>query len=184
MVRVGIYLQTLPSNSRLGFIQQPHPKGPVTRTQSLVGAVSNWLRGVTASPKDSNGWLPAPTGFPAEPGDAVIFDPRTIPFRTATSPTRGTPSSWRTGSKQHFFSHYNYYRNVRWNWAAAVLIPIFAQLLRDHDLYPRTNAPYADHVDGAGYPLLWSEPLQPGRDTRRSAENVSGYECHVNYSAG
>lgn len=89
--------------------------------------------------------------IPTEPGDAVIFDPRTIHSGSyITGPKYSVFVAYGVENK-HFFNHYNYYRNVRSELGYGDFDPDFAQLLRDHDLYPEQTPSY-DHVDGAWVP--------------------------------
>jgi hypothetical protein len=154
IVRVGIYLQTFAeSNSRLGFIpgSQTPPKGPVSRGRKFSERRLKWLGAANyLSPKiqmaiSNADWIPT------EPGDAVIFDPRTIHSGSyITGPKYSVFVAYGVENK-HFFNHYNYYRNVRSELGYGDFDPDFAQLLRDHGLYPEETPSY-DHVDGAWVP--------------------------------
>ena len=154
LVRCGIYLQTFAeSNSRLGFIPGSHtpPTAPVSRGRKFSERRLKWLGAANyLSPKiqmaiSNADWIPT------EPGDCVIFDPRTIHSGSyITGPKYSVFTAFGVENK-HFFNHYNYYRNVRSELGYGDFDPEFAQLLRDHDLYPELTPSY-DHVDGAWVP--------------------------------
>jgi len=154
LVRCGIYLQTFAeSNSRLGFIpgSQVPPKGPVSRGRKFSERRLKWLGAANyLSPKvqmaiSNADWIPT------EPGDCVIFDPRTIHSGSyITGPKYSVFVAYGVENK-HFFNHYNYYRNVRSELGYADFDPDFSQMLRDRNLYPELTPTY-DHVDGAWVP--------------------------------
>jgi ectoine hydroxylase-related dioxygenase (phytanoyl-CoA dioxygenase family) len=154
LVRCGIYLQTFAeSNSRLGFIPGSHkpPKGPVSSGRKFNERRLKWLGAANyLSPKiqmaiSNADWIPT------EPGDCVIFDPRTIHSGSyITGPKYSVFVAYGVENK-HFFNHYNYYRNVRSELGYGDMPPDFVQLLKDEDLYPELTPTY-DHVDGAWVP--------------------------------
>lgn len=154
LVRVGIYLQTYAeSNSRLGFIPGSHkpPKGPVSGGRKFSERRLKWLGAANyLSPKiqmaiSNADWIPT------EPGDAVIFDPRTIHSGSyITGPKYSVFVAYGV-ENNHFFNHYNYYRNVRSELGYGDMHPDFVQMLQDNNLYPELTPTY-DHVDGAWVP--------------------------------
>ena len=154
LVRCGIYLQTFAeSNSRLGFIPGSHrpPTGPVSGATKRKERWLKWLGAANyLSPKiqmaiSNADWIPT------EPGDCVIFDPRTIHSGSyITGPKYSVFVAYGVENK-HFFNHYNYYRNVRSELGYGDLDPDFVQLLREHELYPE-QTPTFDFVEGAWVP--------------------------------
>jgi ectoine hydroxylase-related dioxygenase (phytanoyl-CoA dioxygenase family) len=154
LVRCGIYLQTFAeSNSRLGFIPGSHkpPVGSVSRSTKFNERKLKWLGAANyLSPKiqmaaSSADWIPT------EPGDCVIFDPRTIHSGSyITGPKYSVFVAYGVENK-HFFNHYNYYRNIRSELGYADLDEEFVQMLKDQDLYPELT-PTLDYVEGAWVP--------------------------------
>jgi ectoine hydroxylase-related dioxygenase (phytanoyl-CoA dioxygenase family) len=154
LVRCGIYLQTFAeSNSRLGFIPGSHkpPVGPVSRSAKFNERKLKWLGAANyLSPKiqmaaSNADWIPT------EPGDCVIFDPRTIHSGSyITGPKYSVFVAYGVENK-HFFNHYNYYRNIRSELGYGELDPEFVQMLKDQDLFPELT-PTLDYVEGAWVP--------------------------------
>jgi ectoine hydroxylase-related dioxygenase (phytanoyl-CoA dioxygenase family) len=154
LVRCGIYMQTFAeSNSRLGFIPGSHkpPAGKVSRSTKFNERKLKWLGAANyLSPKiqmaaSNADWIPT------EPGDCVIFDPRTIHSGSyITGPKYSVFVAYGVENK-HFFNHYNYYRNIRSELGYGELDPEFVQMLKDGNLYPELT-PTLDYVEGAWVP--------------------------------
>lgn len=154
LVRVAIYLQTFEeSNSRLGFIPGSHkpPRGAVTRATKFNEARLKWLGAANyLSPRiqmaaSNADWVPT------NPGDSVIFDPRTIHSGSyITGPKYGMFVAFGVENK-HFFNHYNYYRNIRSELGYGDVDPALVAQLQERGLYPELT-PTLDYVEGAWVP--------------------------------
>lgn len=154
LIRAGIYLQTYAeSSSQLGFIDGSHkpPTGPVSRSTKFNEAKLKWLGAANyLSPKVQMAASNA-TWIPTEPGDCVIFDPRTIHSGSyITGPKFAMFVAYGVENK-HFFNHYNYYRHVRSELGYQDLQPDLVDLLKEHNLYPEDTPDY-DFVEGAWVP--------------------------------
>ncbi len=154
LIRAGIYLQTYEeSSSQLGFIDASHkpPQGAVSRATKLNEAKLKWLGAANyLSPRVQMAASNA-TWIPTEPGDCVIFDPRTIHSGSyITGPKFAMFVAYGVENK-HFFNHYNYYRHVRSELGYEDLQPDLVELLKAHSLYPEDTPDY-DFVEGAWVP--------------------------------
>ncbi len=154
LIRAGIYLQTYAeSSSQLGFIDASHkpPQGAVSRSTKLNEAKLKWLGAANyLSPRVQMAASNA-TWIPTEPGDCVIFDPRTIHSGSyITGPKFAMFVAYGVENK-HFFNHYNYYRHVRSELGYEDLQPDLVELLKTNNLYPEDTPDY-DFVEGAWVP--------------------------------
>lgn len=154
LVRCAMYLQTYEeSSSRLGLIEGSHkpPNGPVTQAQKFNERKLKWLGAANyLSPKVQMAASNA-TWVATDPGDTIIFDPRTIHSGSyITGPKYSTFVAFGVENK-HFFNHYNYYRHVRSELGYGEVAPELQAELEERGLAPQLTPDY-DFVEGAWVP--------------------------------
>lgn len=153
LVRVGVYLQSYQeSNFRLGFIKGSHrPATEVTFGRKFTEAKINWLGALSYLSPQVQMWVANAEWVATEPGDCLIFDPRTIHSGSyITGPKYSMFVAYGIPNK-HFYNHYNYYRHVRTELNYQELAPELVDKLRAAGLYPE-NIPVYDRIEGAWTP--------------------------------
>ncbi len=153
LARVGIYLQDSEGGFRLGMIPGTHRPNvhlsaaehrEIERSMSNSSKIFNTL--TFKDPlEDKAHWIAT------EPGDCVIFDPRTL---HTGSDFRGTKYSFFIAygiENQHFRNHYNYYRHLREDLGYGSLHPNLVKRLEEAGLYANETA-LADKIEGAWIP--------------------------------
>lgn len=153
LVRVGIYLQDGAGGFRLGMVPGSHRPDrylPTALRQDLEQKMSGMAKALTLlgadDPLDEHAdWIAT------EPGDCVIFDPRTV---HTGSDFQGTKYSFFVAygiENQHFWNHYNYYRHLRYDLGYRSLHPDLVAKLRAAGLYAEETVA-AEPIAGAWLP--------------------------------
>jgi hypothetical protein len=153
LVRVGVYLQSYEeSNFRLGFIKGSHrPATEVTLGRKFTEAKINWMGALSYLSPKVQMWAANAEWVATEPGDCIIFDPRTIHSGSyITGPKYSMFVAYGIENK-HFYNHYNYYRHVRTELNYQELTPELVGKLKTAGLYPE-NIPVYDQIEGAWTP--------------------------------
>ncbi|MCB0167704.1 MAG: phytanoyl-CoA dioxygenase family protein [Anaerolineae bacterium] len=153
MVRVGLYLQSHAESSfKLGFIKGSHrPATNITLGRRLSETQITWMGALSYLSPKAQLWAANAEWIATEPGDCIIFDPRTL-----------HSGSYITGPKYsmfvaygienvHFYHHQNYYRHLRSELNYGDLAPELTQTLKAKGLYPDQFPVYAD-IKGAWTP--------------------------------
>jgi hypothetical protein len=153
LARVGIYLQESGGGFRLGMLPgtqrpdrnlAPEDHREIERQLSRPSKIFNTLSFKDPLDERAN-WIPT------EPGDCVIFDPRTV---HTGSEFKGTKYSFFIAygiENQHFKNHYNYYRHLRTDLNYQALHPSLVQRLEAASLYAAESAS-AEKIEGAWLP--------------------------------
>jgi hypothetical protein len=153
LARVGIYLQESQGGFRLGLIPGTHrpdrwlsPKDHQEIERQLSGTSKIFNTLTFKDPlEDKAHWIAT------EPGDCVIFDPRTV---HTGSEFKGTKYSFFIAygiENQHFKNHYNYYRHLRNDLSYQALHPNLVQRLQEAGLYAGETAA-SGKIEGAWLP--------------------------------
>ncbi len=152
LVRVGIYLQEKSGGFRLGLVKGTHRPDRLpeserhfieSKTSGLTKALN--LLGGKDPLDDRADWVAT------EPGDCVIFDPRTI---HTGSDFQGTKYSFFIAygiENSHFRNHYNYYRHLREDLNYKELHPELVERLKAANLYADESPDY-ENIEGAWLP--------------------------------
>ncbi len=153
IVRVGIYLQSYEeSNFRLGFIKGSHrPATEVTSGRKFTEAKINWLGALSYLSPKVQMWAANAEWIATEPGDCLIFDPRTIHSGSYITGPKYSMFVAYGIENRHFYNHYNYYRHVRTELNYQILAPELVDKLKSAGIYPE-NIPVYDRIDGAWTP--------------------------------
>jgi hypothetical protein len=154
LVRVGIYLQTFAeSHFRLGFIPGSHRfNGVVTGGQKFTEAKLKWLGALSYMFTSVQMWAANAEWIATEPGDCIIFDPRTIHSGSAIIGPKYSLFLAYGVENRHFYNHQNYYRHVRPELGyKEIPSPLVAQL-RSNGLY-QNQSPVYHEIDGAWKPM-------------------------------
>jgi ectoine hydroxylase-related dioxygenase (phytanoyl-CoA dioxygenase family) len=154
LVRVGIYLQRYQeSGFKLGFIPGSHrPPDHISIAQKLTEAKLRWMGGLSyvfasLQMRASNAeWIAT------EPGDAVIFDPRTLHSGSYISGPKYSLFVAYGLENDHFYNHQNYYRHIRAELNYQDLAPELVQKLTVVGLYPE-HTPAYDQIQDAWVPV-------------------------------
>ncbi|MCB0533233.1 MAG: phytanoyl-CoA dioxygenase family protein [Saprospiraceae bacterium] len=153
LVRVGIYLQESTGGFRLGLVPGSH--NPAQQLNASERSNLNRGSSMLAKAKTILG-AKDPLETQAEwvltnPGDCIIFDPRTI---HTGSNFQGTKYSLFTAygiENRHFNNHYNYYRYLRADLGYQALHPALVERLQAKQLYAgESNS--VRQIDGAWLP--------------------------------
>jgi ectoine hydroxylase-related dioxygenase (phytanoyl-CoA dioxygenase family) len=153
LVRVGIYLQRFEESSfKLGFIPgSQRAPAHISLAHKLTEAKLKWLGGLSyvfagLQMRASNAeWLAT------EPGDAVIFDPRTLHSGSYISGPKYSLFVAYGLENKHFYNHQNYYRHIRTELNYQDLVPDLVQKLTAAGLCPGQTPAY-DPIQGAWVP--------------------------------
>lgn len=153
LVRVGIYLQSLAeSNFRLGFIAGSHrPLPEITWRRRLTEARLHGLGTLSYLSPQVQMWASNATWIGTEPGDAIIFDPRTLHSGSYITGPKYSLFVAYGRENQHFYNHHNYYRHIRSELNYQDLEPELVQQLKAADLY-QEKVPVYDRIQGAWTP--------------------------------
>lgn len=138
IVRVGIYLRVPEDGSfRLGLVPGTHrpPASGGERQRRKVERYTGWMSHVYRWVRGENAVPPGTEWVAAEPGDAVIFDPRVI--HTGT-PVTGPKCSLFLAyglPNRHSANHVHYYRHLRPELGYEEIPEKLAERLRAEGLY-------------------------------------------------
>lgn len=153
LARVGVYLQDTASKFRFGLIPGTHrPTAHFSAKEAKqihdkVGGISDVISVITRRDplKDRAVWIET------NPGDCVIFDPRTIHTGSKFEELKysfflayGVPNS-------HFYNHFNYYRHLRKDLGYEAFDPELVSQLKAANLYAE-ELPAAPASEGAWIP--------------------------------
>ncbi len=154
IVRVGIYLQTYEESSfRLGFIPGTHKyEGPADRRKKWVETQLKVLGALSYVNTSLQLRAPGAEWVTPEPGDCIIFDPRTIHSGSAITGPKYSMFLAYGKENSHFYNHQNYYRNIRKELNYQDIAPELVQNLQDSGLY-QSEVPWYDEIEGAWVPL-------------------------------
>jgi hypothetical protein len=152
LVRVGIYLQEKTGGFRLGLMRGTHRPDRLLESERhfIESKTSCLTKALTLlggkDPLDNRAvWVAT------EPGDCVIFDPRTI---HTGSDFQGTKYSFFIAygvENSHFRNHYNYYRHLRDDLNYKELHPELVERLKAAGLYADESPDY-ETIEGAWLP--------------------------------
>ncbi len=153
LVRVGIYLQEKDAGFQLGMVpgsQRPDRYLSSELQQSLEQKMNGLSKALSIlgadDPVDEHAvWIPT------EPGDCVIFDPRTV---HTGSDFQGTKYSFFVAygvENLHFWNHYNYYRHLRYDLGYRSLHPDLVARLKEAGLYAEETIA-SEPIEGAWLP--------------------------------
>lgn len=153
LARVGIYLQEKRMGFKLGMVPGTHrpdvhlPEAEMKEIEKQASAASKVkaLLGGKDRLAEKAHWVAT------EPGDCVIFDPRT--YHTGGEFT-GTKYSFFIAfgiDNKHFRNHYNYYRHLRDDLGYQPIHPELRQRLEAENLYA-DETPSSEKIEGAWLP--------------------------------
>lgn len=153
LVRVGIYLQDSAGGFRLGLVPGSHRPDRylgASLHQTLERKMSGLNKALSIlgakDPVDEHAeWVAT------EPGDCVIFDPRTV---HTGSDFKGTKYSFFLAygiDNQHFKNYYTYYRHLRDDLGYQPLHPELVERLKAANLYAG-ELPSGKPIEGAWLP--------------------------------
>ena len=152
LVRVGVYLQDSAGGFRLGLVKGTHrpERLPENERHFIESKTNSLTKALTflgsRDPLDGRAaWVAT------EPGDCVIFDPRTI---HTGSDFQGTKHSFFVAygiENGHFRNHYNYYRHLRDDLNYKALHPDLVERLKAANLYADESFD-GEPVEGAWLP--------------------------------
>jgi ectoine hydroxylase-related dioxygenase (phytanoyl-CoA dioxygenase family) len=153
LLRVGIYLQSFAeSNFRLGFIAGSHRPTPyVSLARKLTEAKLQSLGTLSYLSAKFQMWAAQAQWVATEPGDCIIFDPRTLHSGSYITGPKYSLFVAYGRENEHFYNHHNYYRHLRSELNYGDLAPELIQLLKDADLY-QEQVPVYDRIQGAWTP--------------------------------
>ncbi len=146
LVRVGIYLQSYAeSGFRLGFIKGSHyPLPYITFRRRLMEARLKWIGALSYAFVKLQTWASNADWIATEPGDAIIFDPRTLHSGSyITGPKRSIFVAYGQ-ENQHFYNHHNYYRHFRSELGYRDFDPALILALKERGLYQDKTPHYTD----------------------------------------
>ncbi|MCA9971886.1 MAG: phytanoyl-CoA dioxygenase family protein [Anaerolineales bacterium] len=154
LVRVGIYLQSYNESSfRLGFIPGSHRfSGQVTLGQRATEARLKLLGGLSYLNPSFQMWAANAEWVATEPGDCIIFDPRTIHSGSAITGPKYSVFLAYGKENQHFYNHFNYYRRIRPELNYQEMPPALAARLQAAGLL-QDQQPEYDEIQGAWVPM-------------------------------
>jgi len=155
LVRVGIYLQDSAGGFRLGLV--PGSQRPDRYlSEEVQDGLEIKMRGLSKAMTLLGGKDPVDelaAWVSTEPGDCVIFDPRTV---HTGSHFEGMKYSFFIAygvENQHFRNHYNYYRHLRSDLGYSSLHPNLVERLKAANLYAHV-AVSANPIEGAWLPSM------------------------------
>jgi|GEM_PF-659309 ectoine hydroxylase-related dioxygenase (phytanoyl-CoA dioxygenase family) len=155
ILRVGVYLQTYEeSHFRLGFIPGSHrPVENITFGRKMMEARLKWVGAMSYMFVKLQELASSEAEWVAtEPGDCILFDPRTIHSGSyIVGPKYSMFVAYGIENK-HFFNHFNYYQRIRPELGYQEMNPELVQELRARNLYPE-NQPEIDEIEGAYVPV-------------------------------
>lgn len=136
LVRVGIYLQERSGGFKLGLVRGTHrpdrlPEPERNFIESKTGGLSK-VRSILGGkdPLDNRAdWVAT------EPGDCVVFDPRTIHTGSDFQEKKYSFFVAYGIENRHFRNHYNYYRYLREDLNYGALHPELVERLQAAGLY-------------------------------------------------
>lgn len=156
LVRVGLYLQTYEeSNFRLGFIPGSHlppPNGQITFKQRLKEQKLSWLGAATYLSVGMQEWASNAEWIKTEPGDAIIFDPRTLHSGSYINGPKYSIFLAYGRENRHFKNHLSYYRKIRSELGYKPLDPALVEYLNRQGINPQTK-----ELSGS-IPDAWTPP--------------------------
>ncbi len=153
IVRVGIYLQTYAeSRFRLGFIPGSHRfSGQITSRQRWTEAKLRWLGALSYLFTSLQMWAANADWIATEPGDCIIFDPRTIHSGSAIIGPKYSIFLAYGLENKHFYNHHNYYRQTRPELGYKEMPKELVEKLTAANLY-QEQMPVYNQIDGAWTP--------------------------------
>lgn len=152
-VRVGYYFQPAEGGFRLGMIPGSHRPGQHYDRQHLLSIekrISD-LANVTAKARGIDRLEDEAEWIVPEPGDAVIFDPRTIHTGSAFDGDKYSCFVAYGIDNRHFQEHYQYYRYLRKDLKYRALDPELVIWLEERGLYAGEGRTI-DRINGAWIP--------------------------------
>ncbi len=153
LVRVGIYLQTFQeSQFKLGFISGSHiPVNKPSLSRRFNELKLNWLGVLSYVFTNIQRWVSNAEWIATEPGDCIIFDPRTTHSGSYIKGPKYSIFVAYGRENIHFYHHQNYYRHVRPELHYQDPAPELVKQLKVANLYPEER-PVFDKIDGAWVP--------------------------------
>lgn len=153
IVRVGLYLQNYEeSHFRLGFIPGTHRPSNITPWRRLSEAKLEWIGALSYISKELQMWAANATWVETNPGDAIIFDPRTLHSGSYIIGPKYSAFVAYGIENKHFYDHHNYYRHIRSELGYQDIPAALAEQLLAAGLL-QENMPAYDHIDGAWKPV-------------------------------
>lgn len=153
IVRVGVYLQSYEeSHFALGFIPGTHRRAEhVSWRHKLSEANLKWMGALSYLFTDLQMWAADAEWIRTEPGDCIIFDPRTQHSGSSIIGPKYSMFVAYGMENSHFYNHQNYYRNVRMELNYQPMSEALISLLQEHDLY-QSQTPLYNEIAGAWTP--------------------------------
>ena len=153
IVRVGIYLQShAESNFKLGLIKGSHrPATNITLSRRITETKIIWMGALSYLSPQVQMWAANAEWIATEPGDCVIFDPRTIHSGSYITGPKYSMFVAYGVENTHFYNHQNYYRQLRTELNYGDLDPELVQTLKSKELYAEKPPIYTD-IQGAWTP--------------------------------
>ena len=154
ILRAGIYLQSFEeSQFRLGFIPGSHRhQGAVSFRHKLSEANLKWMGALSTMFTNLQTWAADAEWVATQPGDCIIFDPRTIHSGSSISGSNFSMFVTYGIENNHFYNHQNYYRFVRDELRYETPDPELVQHLEANGLY-QLETPMYDDIEGTWKPV-------------------------------
>ena len=153
VLRVGYYFQSADGGFRLGMIpgsHRPHVHYDKSKLRRIEQKITDFAN-ITAKASgishlsDDSEWIAT------QPGDAVIFDPRTIHTGSKFDGDKYSVFVAYGQVNQHYQEHYQYYRYLRKDLKYQALHPELIELLQSKHLFGGEGQTM-DQIDGAWIP--------------------------------
>lgn len=153
LVRVGIYLQESSGGFRLGLVRGSHrpdrhfterERARLERNTGTLTKAMTMLGGKDPMQEHAD-WIAT------EPGDCIIFDPRTIHTGSDFADTKYSFFVAYGVPNRHFDHHYRYYRYLRDDLGYRALQPELVERLKSAGLYADEQVSH-ELIEGAWLP--------------------------------
>jgi len=153
IVRVGLYLQSHAESSfKLGFIKGSHrPETNITLGRRLSETQITWMGALSYLSPKAQMWAANAEWIATEPGDGIIFDPRTLHSGSYIIGPKYSMFVAYSIENVHFYHHQHYYRHLRPELNYGDLDPELIQTLKAQGLY-LDQSPVYTHIEGAWTP--------------------------------
>ena len=154
IVRSGIYLQSYEeSQFKLGFIPGSHRQQEVVSfKRKLSEANLKWMGALSYMFTNLQMWAADAEWVATQPGDCIIFDPRTIHSGSAIVGPKYSMFLAYGIENKHFYNHQNYYRFVRDELNYQAPDPELVRILWENSLF-QLETPLYDDIEGAWKPV-------------------------------
>jgi hypothetical protein len=153
LVRVGYYFQPPGGGFRLGMIpgsHRPQLHYNAEKQKAVEGRITD-MANITAKARGIDRFSEEAEWISPEPGDAVIFDPRTIHTGSEFKGDKYSCFVAYGNVNRHYQEHYQYYRYLRKDLKYRALDSELIGMLEEKDLFAGEGQT-VERIDGAWIP--------------------------------